>query len=58
MPKDRYDVWMANLGPSEALLRAFLEQDITWAEYSRRYRTELFADGSVDERNRTIKNHG
>ena len=58
MPKDRYDVWMANLGPSEELLRAFLAGGITWAEFSRRYRTELFAHGSVDERNRTIKNHG
>ena len=58
MPKDRYDVWMANLGPSEELLKAFLERTITWAEFSRRYRTELFADGVVDEGNRTIKNHG
>ncbi len=58
MPKDRYDVWMANLGPSEALLRAFLDGSIAWAEFSRRYRTELFADGAVDEGNRTIKNHG
>ncbi len=58
MPKDRYDVWMANLGPSEALLRAFLDGSITWAEFSRRYRTELFAEGAVDDGNRTIKNHG
>ena len=51
-------MWMANLGPSEELLRAFLAGSITWADFGRRYRTELFADGSVDEGNRTIKNHG
>ena len=58
LPKSRYDVWMANLGPSEQLLRAFLQGHITWSAFSRRYRGELFADGVVDRRNRTIKNHG
>jgi uncharacterized protein YeaO (DUF488 family) len=55
---DRYDVWMANLGPSEELLRSFLEERITWAEFGRRYRRELFAGGPVDEASKTIKNHG
>lgn len=54
----RYDVWMANLGPSEALLRAFLAGDLTWATFARRYRAELFAGGSADAANRTIRNHG
>ncbi|MEO8601472.1 MAG: DUF488 family protein [bacterium] len=58
MATDRYDVWMANLGPSERLLRAFLAGTTTWAEFARRYRAELFAAGSVDAGNRTIKNHG
>ena len=58
MPKDRYDVWMANLGPSEVLLKAFLNGNITWGEFSRRYRKELFVDSGVDDGNRTIKNHG
>src|SRR5512139_3913687 len=58
LPVDRYDVWMANLGPSEALLRAFLAGDLTWATFARRYRAELFAGGSADAANRTIKNHG
>ena len=58
MSSDRYDVWMANLGPSEALLRAFLSGDLTWATFARRYRAELFAGGSADAINRTIKNHG
>ena len=53
-----YDVWMANLGPSEALLRAALAGKITWAEFGRRYRKELFEPGAIDRRNRTIKNHG
>ena len=58
LPKDRYDVWMANLGPSEELRDAILSGKISWAEYSRRYLQELHEDGGVDERNRNIKNHG
>lgn len=54
----RYDVWMANLGPSEMLLRAMQAGRITWAEFRRRYREELFEGGTIDRRNRTIKNHG
>ena len=58
LPASRYDVWMANLGPSEALLRAVLTGKIPWVEFSRRYRKELFEGGTIDRRNRTIKNHG
>jgi uncharacterized protein YeaO (DUF488 family) len=58
LPTSRYDVWMANLGPSEKLLRAFLAGKIAWAEFGRRYRQELFESGGLDQRNRTIKNHG
>ncbi len=58
LPASRYDVWMANLGPSEPLLRSFLDGKITWPEFSRRYRKELFEPGPIDQRSRTIKNHG
>src|SRR3954451_14137726 len=58
LPANRYDVWMANLGPSEALLRDILGKRVTWAEFSRRYKKELLESGGVDARNRTIKNHG
>jgi uncharacterized protein YeaO (DUF488 family) len=58
LPSSRYDVWMANLGPSETLLRDFLAKRVTWAEFSRRYKKELLESGGVDARNRTIKNHG
>ena len=58
MPTSRYHVWMANLGPSEKLLRDFQSGLIAWAEFSRRYRKELFESGPVDQRNSTIKNHG
>ena len=58
VPISRYDVWMPNLGPSEELLKSFLSDEITWAEFSRRYGKELLEDGGVDERNKTIKNHG
>lgn len=58
IPKGWYDAWMPNLGPSEALLREFQQGKLSWAEFRRRYRAELFEDGLIDQRNRTIKNHG
>lgn len=58
LPTDRYDVWMANLGPSEKLLKSLLAGKITWAEFSRRYRAEIFAPSAGDQDNLTIKNHG
>lgn len=53
-----YDVWMPSLGPSEQLLRAVQGGKITWAAFTRDFKKELFLDGSVDARNKTIKNHG
>src|SRR2546423_5981899 len=58
MPTSRYDVWMPNLGPSERLLTAGGDRRISWAQFSRQYRKELFLDGPIDKRSRTIKNHG
>jgi uncharacterized protein YeaO (DUF488 family) len=49
---------MANLGPSEKLLREIQAETISWTEFRRRYRAELFEGGTIDSRNRTIKNHG
>ncbi|HEX4631402.1 MAG TPA: DUF488 family protein [Chthoniobacterales bacterium] len=58
LPADRFDVWMANLGPSEQLRDAILAGKISWSEYSRRYAKELLEPGGVDSRNERIKNHG
>lgn len=58
LPASRYDVWMANLGPSETLLKGILSGKLTWPEFSRRYREEIFTSASLDKANRTIKNHG
>jgi uncharacterized protein YeaO (DUF488 family) len=55
---DRYDVWMANLGPSERLLKSMLADKISWREFSKHYREELFAPAATDASNVTIKNHG
>ena len=41
LPANRYDVWMANLGPSETLLREFLAKRVSWAEFSRRDRKSV-----------------
>jgi uncharacterized protein YeaO (DUF488 family) len=58
LPKSRYDVWMANLGPSERLLSAMRANRMTWQEFARAYRAELADSAAFDKRNRTIKNHG
>ena len=58
VPKSRYDVWMPSLGPSERALRRVQSGEISWAQFSREYRKELFLDGPIDARSRTIKNHG
>ena len=58
VPKSRYDVWMPSLGPSERVLRRVQSGAISWAQFSREYRRELFLDGPIDARSRTIKNHG
>ena len=57
-PFNRYDVWMPNLAPSEALLKSAQKGLVSWGEFSRRYREELREIGEVDKRNRIIKNHG
>ena len=58
LPAERFDVWMANLGPSEQLRDAILGGTMSWSEYSRRYRKELLESGGVDARNERIKNYG
>lgn len=58
LPTDRYDVWMANLGPSEKLLKSVLAKEITWRDFSKKYREEIFASAAIDAGNATIKNHG
>jgi uncharacterized protein YeaO (DUF488 family) len=58
MPASRYDVWMPNLAPSERLLRGTRAGVNSWDEFSKEYRAELFLDGPIDRRSKTIKNHG
>ena len=58
MPTNLYDVWMPSLGPSEQLLKAVQAGKTTWAAFTRDFKKELFLDGAIDSRNRTIKNHG
>lgn len=58
LPSNRYDLWMANLGPSEQLRDAILGGKISWKEYSRRYLEELRESDGIDRRNKQIKNHG
>jgi uncharacterized protein YeaO (DUF488 family) len=39
--KDRVDVWEKDLGTSPDLIKAWKGGKIAWAEFSRRYRTEM-----------------
>lgn len=57
-PRERYHVWMASLGPSEDLLKAFLAGSLSWKEFSRRYEAEIFESAPIDQHNPRIKNHG
>lgn len=57
-PKKDYDIWMANLGPSERLLKAFLGGKITWDEFSRRYKAEQTGQGDKEGDNLRIRNCG
>lgn len=58
LPASRYDVWIPSLGPSERLLRSFQQHKVSWSMFSREYRRELFMDGPIDARSKSIKNHG
>jgi len=58
LPASRYDIWMPSLGPSERLLRGVLSEAVSWPRFAREYRKELFLDGPIDKRSRTIKNRG
>jgi uncharacterized protein YeaO (DUF488 family) len=58
LPKSRYHVWMANLGPSEKLLKDVRAETISCTEFKGRYRAELFEGGSIDKRCPNIKNYG
>ena len=53
LPTDRYDVWMANLGPSEKLLKSVLAKKISWREFLKKYREEMFAPAATDAANAT-----
>ncbi len=55
---EKYDVWMASLGPSEGLLRDWAEGEVDSGLFLRRYREELLLSSEVDQRNTTVKNHG
>ncbi len=55
---EKYDVWMASLGPSEGLLRDWAEGELDPGLFLRRYREELLLVGEIDQRNTTVKNHG
>ena len=56
--KSEYDVWMANLAPSQKLKDDFQTGKIKWGPFSRLYRKELRESDSFDKKNRVIKNRG
>lgn len=58
LKKSRYTVWLANLGPSENLLKAFQVGKMNWSTFQQSYKSELFNSADLDRNNRTIKNYG
>ncbi len=58
LKKNKYHLWMANLGPSEELLKKYKTRHLTWAEFSKRYKAELRFSPTFDRHNSNIKNHG
>ncbi|OAI56373.1 hypothetical protein AYO49_00810 [Verrucomicrobiaceae bacterium SCGC AG-212-N21] len=56
LPKSKYDVWMANLGPSEALLGK--HETMTWRDWSRCYRDEMLGEAGNEKQNPLIRNAG
>lgn len=56
--RNRYDAWLPNLAPSEALLRSFQAGKTSWTQFAKAYQAELFESTVVDEDNPRIKNHG
>lgn len=58
MPGSRYHVWMPSLGPTEHLLKFYQEYKLNWSQFVSEYSKELFLDGPIDKKCKTIKNHG
>jgi uncharacterized protein YeaO (DUF488 family) len=56
--RTRFDAWMPNLAPSEPLLTAIQSGRITWKEFGKRYKAELFQEAPMDKKNQRIKNYG
>jgi uncharacterized protein YeaO (DUF488 family) len=53
--RSRYDAWLPNLAPSEALLRSFQAGKVSWSQLSKAYHAELFAPAAIDDDNPRIK---
>lgn len=55
MPVSKYDVWMANLGPSEELLKNGAEN---WRAFAARYRGEMLGKHTPESVNPSVRNAG
>jgi len=56
--KDVVDAWEKELGPSVELLQAYRAGEITWAEFARRYRSEVRKKPELLESVRKRAPHG
>ena len=56
--KKHYDIWMANLAPSQKLLDDKRAGKISDFQFKVLYKRELFESDGFDKKNRTIKNRG
>jgi uncharacterized protein YeaO (DUF488 family) len=56
--KSACDVWMPNLGPSEKLLESFLGGKVSWADFSRGYRSQMLGKETREPENPRVRNSG
>jgi len=58
LKKTRYNLWMANLGPSGELLKSFQADKISWPVFQEKYKEEILNSLDLDRKNKVILNHG
>ncbi|HUI52128.1 MAG TPA: DUF488 family protein [Terriglobales bacterium] len=57
--KAKADLWLKEIGPSDALRKNFHDEKVTWAEFEKKYRAELAKKKDLLEEIRELeKKHG
>lgn len=54
----KFDKWLKNAAPSDALRKWFGHDPKKWGEFKKRYRKELMKSGALDELAKLVKKQG